>query len=320
MAGLHSSTIWQQLQHQESLGRKRSALITDIDNTFYRAGHEEAIKAAWDMRARASKAPYPIIAVTGADYEALVKGRLESGELPIPEVVVTSVGTEIWFLQVDGTFKKDETYDKLLQATGYNRTLLLESVAMFLAQLRKKGLTIDFQDPAREAAYRKKPDQRYLPYKIGLHFYAEEAAADKVASLFVAKYDKLKIVVCEEIHYNAKIAPTERIKKFCLDIMPVTKADAANYLISMLDLEQGVVAGDSGNDIDMLLETPPPFVAVAVGGHKTELQKALRRRLAKTSDKQIFIDTHHTRVAAQTLLLFDDYLSGKTEAVITPDL
>ena len=299
------------MRQQEEIGRKRTALITDIDNTFYRAGHEAAVKAAWDVRQKAMDAPYPIIAVTGADYEALVRGRLESNELPTVEIVVSSVGTEIWFLQPDGSYQKDDDYEKLLQAAGYKRLSITIRTRDLLPKLRKAGYEIDFQEPTVEAAYIKNPDPTHLPYKVSLHFFADEKKWSDIAKLFEQEFKRSKIVVCEEIHHNATLPPGERHKKYCLDIMAATKADAVNYLIEKLRLEQGVVAGDSGNDIDMLLKTPDTFVAVAVGGHKPELKAALEAHIGSTkTHKPIFIDTNDSRMAAQTLLLLDDFLSG----------
>lgn len=298
------------LPTQSKAGRKRSALVTDIDNTLYRAGHKDAVQAAWDLRAKASEAPYPIIAVTGGDYEQLVRARIENHELPVLDVLVTSVGTEIRYLLADGTYQKDEGYDKLLQDTGYDRLAVVKRAQELFTAETARGREVMFQDPEAEAVYIAKPDRSYLPYKVGLHFFANDEGKE-MASIFRSEFKDLKIVVCEEINYNTTLKPSEKRKKFCLDIMPATKADAVNYLIKKFNIEQGVVAGDSGNDIDMLLETPKSFVAVAVGGHKTELKHALETNKANNKNhKPIFIDADDRRLAAQTLLLFDEYLAG----------
>ncbi|MGH7157991.1 MAG: HAD family hydrolase [Candidatus Saccharimonadales bacterium] len=312
MVVMQGTVVWNDLCVQDAAGRKRSALITDIDNTLYRAGHDGAVQAAWDLRANATGTPYPIVAVTGADYDQLVRGRLESKELPLLDVLVTSVGTEIRYLMPDGTYEKDTEYGNLLKKTGYNRLIIISRLQTLLPQLRAaEGAEIDFQDAAAETAYAKKPDPTFLPYKVGLHFFSKDDGK-KMQERFRRELPHLKIVVCEEIHHNSSLKPGEKRKKYCLDIMPATKADAANYLIKKLGLKQGVVAGDSGNDIDMLLETPHSFVAVAVGGHKAELQAALEEhKTAHRSPKPIFIDANDDRFAAQTLLLFSEYLAGK---------
>lgn len=298
---LHDSKVWSDLHKQSKAGRKRSALITDIDDTFYKAGHDGAVQAAWDLRAKANDAPYPIIAVTGGDYEQLVRGRLESKELPELDVLVTSVGTEIRYLASDGSYRKDEVYDGLLKRTGYDRLRIVRAVQKILAD----NFAITFQNSAEEISYVKTPDLLYLPYKVSLHFYAEDDP-NEVARLFAREFPDCKIVVCEAIDQSA----TPR-KKYCLDIVAANKADAVNYLIQKLELSRGVVAGDSGNDIDMLLDTPGSFVAVAVGGHKTELRAALEaHKAANKTHKTIYIDTAKDRLAAQTLLLSDSFLRG----------
>lgn len=312
---LRDTKVWADLQAQSKAGRKRCALITDIDDTLYRADHDGAVKAAWDLRDKATNTPYPIIAVTGGDYEQLVRARLESKELPILDVLVTSVGTEIRYPMPDNSYEKDEEYDRLLKASGYDRLAILGKLQAVLTDLRQAGNEIDFQEPQAEAVYLKKPDPSYLPYKVSLHFFADDDGRS-IAQVFKQAFPALKIVVAEEIHHNATLAPDQTYKKYCLDIMPATKADAVNYLIKKLALDQGVVAGDSGNDIDMLLETPKSFVAVAVGGHKDELKAALHaHKVANKDHKQIFIDTDDNRMAAQTLLLFDGYLRGEAKDI-----
>lgn len=297
---------------QAKAGRKRSALITDIDNTLYRAGHKVAVQAAWDLRAKATEAPYPIIAVTGAGYEQLVRARIEAHELPVLDVLVTSVGTEIRYLLPDGSYQKDEIYDEQLKSTGYNRLSVVRQAQEIIAAQEHE---VTFQNPAAESAYLASLDPTYLPYKASLHFFAEDGGKE-IQKVFKRKFSDLKIVVCEEINHNAKLKPDEKRKKYCLDIMPATKADAVNYLIKKFVIEQGVMAGDSGNDIDMLLETPKSFVAVAVGGHKAEIKQALETHKANNQNhKPIFIDVSDNRLAAQTLLLFDDYLAGRADSI-----
>lgn len=307
---LHDTKVWADLSVQTKVSGKRSALITDIDNTLYRAGHDGAMKAAWNLHGKAANAPYPIIAVTGGDYDQLVRGRLESKELPVLDVLVTSVGTEIRYLLPNGAYQKDQVYEKKLKDTGYDRLFVVKKAHQLIVEEMANGAEVMFQNPTEEAKYLATPDLTYLPYKVGLHFFAEDND-DHIANRFKHQFPGLKIIVCEEINHNATLKPSDKHKKYCLDIMPATKADAVNYLIEKLRLDQGVVAGDSGNDIDMLLETPKSFVAVAVGGHKAELKAALdAHKAANKNHKPIFIDTDDNRMAAQTLLLFDEYLSG----------
>ena len=84
---------------------------------------------------------------------------------------------------------------------------------------------------------------------------------------FEHQFKKLRVVICEEIGYSQD--PThvgEARKKYCIDVLPVTKADVVNYLQEVLGIDAMVVAGDSGNDKDML--TGAGDLAIRVGGAK----------------------------------------------------
>lgn len=303
--------VWADLQTQVSAGRKRSALITDIDNTWYRADDQDAVQAAWELRERASAAPYPIIAVTGAGFNELVWRRIKSGELPRPEVLVSGVGSDIRFLSSENSFIKDEEYDAQLRETGFRRSEVLLAIKGLLPRLRADGAEISFQEPEKEAACLDNHDPDYQPYKVSLHFLADEAGVQSTAVVFGREFPRFKIVICEEIYHNAALPSDALRKKYCLDVVAANKAFAVNYLTKKLGLERGVVAGDSGNDIDMLLDTPVSFMAVAVGGHKLELKAALEaHKAAKKTQKLILIDTHGERLGAQTLLCLDGYIKG----------
>lgn len=310
---LHDTKVWADLGAQTHAGRERSALFTDIDNSWYRPDNPAAVEAAWELRERATTAPYPIIAVTGAGFDELVWPRIESGALPRPEVLVSSVGTDIRFLLLNDQFIKDEEYEQWLKNIGYDRLEVLRAVNQLLPQLRADGSEISFQETEKEAAYLESPDPSYQPYKVSMHFFGDDSEVQDTAVFFRDEFPRFKIVTCEDIHHNATLPPEALRKKYCLDIVAANKADAVNYIIKRLRLVRGAIGGDSGNDIDMLLDTPEQFIAVAVGGHKAELKAALEAHKATFGDmhKPIYIDTHDDRQAAQTLLLFDSYLRGE---------
>ncbi|MCL5008791.1 MAG: hypothetical protein M1400_00420 [Patescibacteria group bacterium] len=87
-------------------------------------------------------------------------------------------------------------------------------------------------------------------------------------------FPKQNILTCEEIGHNRNLPANAPIKKYCLDILPATKADAVNYLEKICGINKGLVAGDSGNDTAMLIDSRG-LTAVLVGGYKTELRSAV---------------------------------------------
>lgn len=285
--------------------RPKQALITDIDNTFYRSDNPAAIAAAWRLREQATYDSYPIIAVTGNSY-TVIQRRIDSGELPNFDTIVGSVGTEIWQQQSD-TYIFDAAYDDRLKQTGYEHQHVTADADALLTSLNATmpDVSLQFQDASVNSVY-----------KTSLYFFADNPTDLLIITQeFAHHFPKYKIVVSEEIHYNATLQPDDARKKYCLDIVPATKADAVNYLIDTMHLTKGIVAGDSGNDIDMLLDTPDSFVAVAVGGYKQELGDALVTATSDGDDifrmkgnKPVFIDNDTIRKAGQTLLFIDDYL------------
>ncbi len=300
------------LAAQEQLTATRSALITDVDNTFYRADSLSAIAASWELHDLLSAENWPIIAATGNNYEPIMRQRVASGELPAFEVIVGSVGTEIWFRR-GNTYVFDTNYDASLRQTGYRRIEVARAASELLTDFSTSlpQAKLMFQNPRDEAAYLAKPDPSYMPYRTSLFFFAQsKRELSYVSQQFQTRFPDYKIVICEEIGHNADLRPDDPHKKYCVDIVPVTKADAVNYLISKLRILGGMVTGDSGNDSDMLLQTPDSFTAVAVGGHKPELAEALQAAITgpgeepfqRIGKKRVLIDTDATRMAAQTLL------------------
>jgi hydroxymethylpyrimidine pyrophosphatase-like HAD family hydrolase len=107
------------------------------------------------------------------------------------------------------------------------------------------------------------------PFKISFHFFASsDREIDTVMGAIAEMFPSQKIVMCGEIGHNATVQEGQPLK-YCVDIVAATKADAVNYLTRILDIKKGVVAGDSGNDVDMLLNSDN-MDAVLVGGYKSE--------------------------------------------------
>jgi hypothetical protein len=63
---------------------------------------------------------------------------------------------------------------------------------------------------------------------------------------------------------------------YCVFIVPTTKAGAVSYLTNTLGIQRGMIAGDSGNDLDMLTHSSR-FTGVVVGGAKRELLAAVEK-------------------------------------------
>lgn len=273
------------------------ALFTDIDDTFLsRVRDSEATQAALGIRAQTAFMHIPLIFVTGASFAAVEK-RITKGELPVPEAIISSAGTDIR-LRVKAMWRQDTAYCDLLAKGGYEKSAIITSLSRFIETAHAR-YDVRLQD-----------DSPLEQHKVSVHFFGTHQDARIFAQLAQNYFHDHKVIFCEEIHYNAHLSSTETILKFCLDVVPVTKADAVAYLIKALGVQGGFKAGDSGNDVDMLL-AQDPLMPILVGGYKREAGTALKSHIAKQisgpfqslhDGRLLYIEDHSDRVAGVSLL------------------
>lgn len=210
----------------------RRILVSDIDNTLI--GHKEGLKelVAW-LRGHAGTVAFGI--ATGRSLESAVK-VLRNGRVPLPNVLITSVGSEINY------------GPKLHPDTGWSRHIrhLWRRDALAEALADVPGLELQPQENQREfkLSYNVTPD-RMPPLK--------------------SLYRLLR-----EHHLHARLIYSHQ--KF-LDVLPVraSKGHAIRYLAYKwgIPLRSFLVAGDSGNDEEMLVGDT---LGVVVGNHSPELE------------------------------------------------
>ncbi|MFA6588414.1 MAG: HAD family hydrolase [Patescibacteria group bacterium] len=282
LAVYSNSELLKMKANQEERGEEFSALFTDIDNTFHRKDRQQESEALF---AKAKEGEYPVVAVTGNHFQGVMK-RIESGELPKFPVIIGAVGTEIWVLQENGEYAQDLNYQEMLiKEKHFDRPALAQNAAKMIkdfktefpqAELDYQG-TIESPHRLAEIAYLQNPDDTSIdvqPFKISFHFFAEsEAELEKISKAANERFPEQQLVISEEINFNNQLPPEATRKKYCLDILPITKAGAVEYVSKLTGVKKGMVAGDSGNDVDMLLKTEK-LQAVLVGGAKTEALKA----------------------------------------------
>jgi sucrose-phosphate synthase len=210
-----------------------SAFISDIDNTLIgdREGVEQLV--AWLKQ----NAGYSVFGIaTGRPIDSAVE-MLKKHRVPIPDVLITSVGSEIhygasltpdrgWANHIRHLWRRDE----LVKA--------MQSIA---------GMQLQSEDNQRE-------------FKIS--YLVDEYTMPSVAEIYH--------------HLNSLNLRAQVIYSHgeFLDILPLraSKGHAIRYLAYKwgLSLHQFLVSGDSGNDIEMLLGDT---LAVVVGNYSEELEK-----------------------------------------------
>lgn len=271
----------------------------DVDNTFHRKDKQQESEALF---ASAAEHHYPIVAVTGNDLAGIEK-RQATNELPRFPVIIGSVGTEIHVLQPDGTYQRDEAFrEMLLQEKHFDRPVIAQSAAEMIKDLAERMPDAELnyqgteQSPYRqgEEAYVKDPEAnagKVQEFKISFHFFVDSSdGMEKIAEEAAQRFPGQEIIICEEINYNNQLPPDEHRKKYCLDVVPITKAGAVEYVAKMTGVEKGIVAGDSGNDTDMLMKSGK-LQAIVVGGAKSELvgaaDKVSQEKPGKSSFRRV---------------------------------
>ncbi len=294
------------------------AIFTDIDDTLYKTGHERAMA---EFIATLQERSIPLIAVTGNDFVG-VRDRTKAGQLPYFAAIIGSVGTEIWFLHENSKgkkyYKQDKEYKKQLDALNFDRPALIVQSKKLIAELAKTKpeWKFDFQIPEREMKEGAKKEQWYQPFKISFFFYAEADAVEDIQVFIKSQFPNLGVVVCEEIWYTASHRKDIKIKKYCVDVVPVTKRHAVEHVCKTTGITKGIVAGDSGNDLEMLIETAN-LNAVLVGGH-TDFARSVADNASQVSQRKrnfrhiytqkgklrkiLFVDQNPDRIAASSLL------------------
>lgn len=273
VASVYLNSDWMKLKRSQVVsGQPFAILATDIDHTFHRSDRIEKMNTLFD---ESNLRDVPIMAVTGNWFPGVMR-RIESGELPYFQVIASSVGTEIWVLQTDSDgdkrYLRDETFRKKLLESGFDRFELARKARDMAETIQAKSpeWRLEFQKEVDEANYLnggKLPEGQ--EFKISFHFFVKTSDLTEVVESVSAFFPDQEIIACGEIGYNSKLSENEAVHKFCLDIVPVTKAGAVNYISKVTGVERGIVAGDSGNDIDMLINSEK-MTAVLVGGAKSE--------------------------------------------------
>lgn len=211
-------------------------LFTALDNTLI--GSREAINRYLD--AIKHKPENVALGIATARTLESSLNLLEKNNVPVPNILVTSVGTEIHYRRSDGRLTRDGAWREQLNYR-WDRDALMA----ILKEL--PGLRLQAQKQQRE-------------YKISYHRNPDKGpTVAEVKKLFRNNDLHAKVVVADGKY---------------MDVLPIraSKGLALRY-ISMrwgIPLDHFLVVGDSGNDEEML---QGDTLAVAAGTHSPELDR-----------------------------------------------
>lgn len=207
-------------------------LVSDIDGTL--TGCAESVRAFTLWHREQSDILFAI--ATGRSFHSAMTVLCQQ-DLPAPAIMITSVGSEIYHRVAGGRYRRDEAWDAIV-AAGWDR----EAVAALID--RAGGLAP--QSPLEQRAFK-------------LSYFAD--GDDRAAA-------RIRALLTEHGHSCSIIQSHGRY----LDVLPyrASKGTAVEHVRRMLGLgtRQVIVAGDSGNDIEMLRSSPH---AVIVGNYSDGL-------------------------------------------------
>ncbi|MCC4296127.1 HAD-IIB family hydrolase [Aurantimonas coralicida] len=208
-----------QIIHQPQL------LVCDIDNTL--TGSDACIQAFTRWHARETALDFAV--ATGRSLHSALS-ILEQQTAPNPKIIISSVGTEIYFLEPNGvTYRRDRDWSRRI-ATGWQRRRIAAALADYPG--------IAPQAPLEQRAFK-------------LSYLAE---GDRSIVAGIRAHLQRRGLAAAVIHSHGRY----------LDILPVTasKGAAITYLRQRLSLPDEAVfaAGDSGNDIEMLRSVPQSII------------------------------------------------------------
>lgn len=222
-------------------------IIADIDNTL--TGNDEDMRRFFELIASANDHVGFGIA-TGRRYEE-VKKLIESYDMPHPEVLITSVGTEIYYgksFTLDTSWRKHINFrwqrDKILQ--------LLKSI---------EGLTL--QDETQQSEFK-------------ISFEIDYAVAPSLPKLKrILRENKFRVKVISSLGMFLDVIPSRAGSGLSIRHMAYKWG---------FPLEHLLIAGDSGNDEEMLAGNT---LGVVVGNYSPELEKL------KKYPRVYFAEAHH---------------------------
>ncbi|MEG3083645.1 HAD-IIB family hydrolase [Sphingomonas sp. PB2P12] len=192
-------------------------LVSDIDGTLIGCSDGVGAFAKW----HANQSDVAFAVATGRSFHSAM-AVLGQHDAPRPEILITSVGSEIYYRTIGSAkYDRDTEWDGII-AAGWDREAVVELVG------RHAGLTP--QSPLEQRRF-----------KLSYFADGDLAAAERVRAL-----------LAEHGHSCSIIQSHGRY----LDILPhaASKGTAVEHVRRRLGLDprQVIVAGDSGNDIEML--------------------------------------------------------------------
>lgn len=232
---------------------RRILLCTDLDRTLLPNGDQpESPQARPAFRRLAARGEVQLAYVTGR-HRAIVEQAMAEWELPRPDYVLADVGSSIYV--VGDEWHADTAWER--EIAGDWRGRQADDLLPLVANV--EGL--ELQEPEKQNRYK-------------LSFYCDR---DVDREALLARVDTP--LRREGLQTAVIYSVDEQRGTGLVDVLPAraTKRHAIEFLMSELGLglEDTVFAGDSGNDLPVLVS---PIRAVLVANASEELRREARAR------------------------------------------
>jgi len=233
----------------EHLRRGRPLLVSDIDHTLIDEDRGDDVEGLHALAGALAEADLAFAVASGRNLEQ-VQHALQTHAIPTPDVLICAVGSEIYYGR------------EAVEDRGYAHYL---SHGWKPEAVRKALSPLDFLEPQPEEAQRR--------FKVSYFLRAADPDAGERSS------DELVDEVRRTLSRAGLQTTVVHSGGVFLDVLPsrASKGKAIRYLARKWGLSAGdvAVAGDSGNDIEMLAAR---YAGIVVGNHGPELQPLKGRR------------------------------------------
>lgn len=274
-----------------------AALFTDLDETFQLKGFEAITEQIFALCREHS---WLLVIATGNGFTGVLP-RIIAKQFPPPDIIIANVGTDIWVRTGHNQYVQDQAYQQKINQSGFNRLVIAKRGQIVVEKLKEQQpeASFTFQRPEPEAAFMRGEEVDVEAYKVSFYFDAKDLKkVEDIRIILQENFPSEIITISEHSTYNRALEPAQP-KRYCADVLPINKAGAVNYLVELLDIQAGIVAGDSGNDVDMLLNTSSQLQSVLVGGAKSEAIAAIKDTPSK---KVCYDDSASGRVGPESIL------------------
>lgn len=318
------SELSKKLDRQHELGiDPPHVLITDRDGThsvfgWSFQGTEDELEAhnveTRRLNDHLAERGTVLIMNTGGSIEMMEAG-LEDGTIPADAALVAG-GSEFWVVK-DGRYVRDEGYqDYIENVIGYRREHLYSVSQEFIGDANASAdapadFRIEFQPRDSEAnvdawdRYAQDPQPENKPTdvqvpqqnKISFYVYGGDQGIQFAREQLESSLDRLGLGRLKVVYS----ADTYEQGRYLMDLLPVTKKEAAESVIELLTREYGevlaAVAGDAQNDTEVILGSG--VAGIAVGNRQQDLEQAIEEAPATR-------ETKHFKIVDGRLIYRDD--------------